>query len=105
MALDGIILHKECLDLKRRLRMRINRITQVSQNEIVFNVHTERKRTNLIISCHSLYNRIHITDKDYTGYDEPSGFIMLLRKHILNGIIEEIIQEDYDRYLILYIFL
>ena len=101
MALDGIILHKECLDLKRRLPMRINRITQVSQNEIVFNVHTERKRTNLIISCHSLYNRIHITDKDYTGYDEPSGFIMLLRKHILNGIIEEIIQEDYDRYLIL----
>lgn len=101
MALDGIILNKEYIDLKERLPIRINRISQVSQNEIVFNVHTERKRTNLIISCHSLYNRIHLTDHEYKGYDEPSGFIMLLRKHINNGIIEEIEQNNYDRYLVL----
>ena len=101
MALDGIILNKEYLDLKSRLPIRINRISQVSQNEIVFNVHTERKRTNLMISCHSLYNRIHLTDHDYKGYDEPSGFIMLLRKHINNGIIEDIEQYNYDRYLVL----
>lgn len=103
MALDGIILNKEKEDLVKKLPIRINRITQVSANEIVFNVHADRKRTNLIISCHSIYNRIHLTDKDYTGYDNPSGFIMLLRKCLQNGIIERIDQNAYDRYLILYI--
>ena len=99
MALDGIILSKEKEDLCRRLPIRINRITQVSDNELVFNVHANKERTNLIISCHSVYNRIHLTDKAYKGYDNPSGFVMLLRKTILNGIIEEIRQYDYDRYL------
>lgn len=103
MALDGIILSKEKEDLIKKLPIRINRITQVSANEIVFNVHAARKRTNLIISCHSVYNRIHLTGKEYIGYDNPSGFIMLLRKCLQNGIIEKIEQNGYDRYLILYI--
>lgn len=103
MALDGIILSKVNDELNSRLPIRINRITQVSQNEIVFNIHSNKQRNNLIISCHSVYNRIHLTNREYTGYDTPSGFIMLLRKHILNGIIYKIEQFDYDRYLVLHI--
>lgn len=100
MALDGLVLNKIVNNLNDCLPMRINRITQVSQNELVFNVHANSKRRNLFISCHSLYNRIHFTTKDYSSFDEPSGFIMLLRKHIQNGIIESITQHNYDRYLV-----
>ena len=103
MALDGIILYKVNEELNSRLPIRINRITQVSQNEIVFNIHSNKQRSNLIVSCHSLYNRIHLTNREYTGYDTPTGFIMLLRKHILNGVIHKIEQFDYDRYLVLHI--
>lgn len=100
MALDGIILSKIKDNLNNYLPIRINRITQVSMNEIVFNVHAKNERKNLLISCHSIYNRIHFTNNDYSSFDEPTGFIMLLRKHIQGGIIEEIIQNDYDRYLV-----
>ena len=100
MALDGIILSKIKDNLNNYLPIRINRITQVSMNEIVFNVHAKNERKNLLVSCHSIYNRIHFTNNDYSSFDEPTGFIMLLRKHIQGGIIEEIIQNDYDRYLV-----
>lgn len=101
MALDGIILSKICEDLKNYLPMRINKIIGVSDNEIVFNVLAKSKRTNLIISCHSLYNRICLSDRTYNTYNNPSGFIMLMRKHINGGIIYNIEQLSLDRLLIL----
>lgn len=101
MALDGIILHKIHQDLIEKLPMRINRIAEVSSNEIVFNIHSQKKRTNLVISCHSVYNRICFSNQSYNSFETPSGFIMLLRKHLSNGIIYEISQGDFDRYLIL----
>ncbi len=99
MALDGIVLSKIKDDLVAHLPMRINRITQISANEVLFNVLANFKRTNLLISCHSVYNRLHFTKREYQAISEPNGFIMLLRKHLLNGIIETIEQFEYDRYL------
>ncbi len=103
MAIDGIILSKEKDHLVASLPMRINRITQISSDDIVLNVHAERKRKDLLISTHSLYNRIHFTNKNYDANGEPNAFVMGLRKYISNGIIERIDQNDYDRYLIFYI--
>lgn len=101
MALDGIILSKIKEDMITRLPMRINKIIAVSDNEIIFNVLSNKKRTNLIISCHSIYNRICFSSNNYNTYDNPSGFIMLLRKHIGDGIIYDIKQVNLDRLLIL----
>lgn len=101
MALDGIILNKIKDSLKSQLPMRINRIINVSDNEIVFNVHANFKRTNLVMSAHSIYNRICLSDRNYNTYDNPSGFVMLLRKYIAGGIIYDIKQVDLDRLLIL----
>lgn len=99
MALDGIILSKIREELVTSLPIRINKIQEVSANEFVFNVHGNNTRKNLIISTHSVYNRIHFTDKDYKLVDTPSSFVMALRKRIINGIIYEINQVNYDRYL------
>ena len=103
MAIDGIILYKVKEDLDTHLPIRINRISQTSKTEIVFNVHTNSTRKNLIISLHSNYNHICLSNRNVTTYNDASTFVMVLRKHILNGIIYKIEQNYYDRYLLLHI--
>lgn len=103
MALDGITLYKVKEDLDRYLPIRINRISQSSKTEIVFNVHANSIRTNLVMSFHSNYNHICLSDRTYTTYSDPSTFVMVLRKYILNGIIYKIEQFNYDRYLLMHI--
>ena len=103
MALDGIILSKVKKDLDNYLPIRINRISETSKTEIVFNVHAKQTRTNLVMSLHSNYNHICLSDRNYTTYNDASTFAMVLRKYILNGIIYQIDQFDYDRYLLMHI--
>ena len=62
MALDGIIINKIKEDLEVYLPIRINRISQTSATEIVFNVHADNVRTNLVISLHSNYNHICLSN-------------------------------------------
>lgn len=103
MALDGIILGKVAMLLRAALPIRINRIADVSKTELVFNVHANSLRSNLVISLHSLYNHIAFSNRNYATYNDASTFTMVLRKHLLNGIIYQIDQHDYDRYLIMHI--
>lgn len=103
MALDGITLYKVKEDLQKYLPIRINRISETSKTQIVFNVHADRVRTNLVMSFHSNYNHICLSDRNYTTFNDPSTFIMVLRKHILNGIIYKIEQYGYDRYLLMHV--
>ena len=103
MALDGITLSKVKEDLDQHLPIRINRISQTSPTEIVFNIHTNNVRTNLVMSFHSNYNHICLSDRNYTTYNDPSTFVMVLRKHIINGVIYNIEQFDYDRYLLMHV--
>ncbi|MBP5280237.1 MAG: NFACT family protein, partial [Erysipelotrichaceae bacterium] len=103
MALDGITLYKVKEDLEKYLPIRINRISETSKTEVVFNVHANGIRTNLVMSFHSNYNHICLSDKNYTTFSDPSTFIMVLRKYILNGIIYQIDQFDHDRYLLMHI--
>jgi len=103
MALDGITLYKVKEDLDKYLPIRINRIAETSKTQIVFNVHANRIRENLVMSFHSNYNHIRLSDRNYNTYNDPSTFIMVLRKYILNGIIHKIEQFDFDRYLLMHI--
>ena len=103
MALDGITLYKVKEDFDKYLPIRINRIAETSKTQIVFNVHANRIRENLVMSFHSNYNHIRLSDRNYNTYNDPSTFIMVLRKYILNGIIHKIEQFDFDRYLLMHI--
>lgn len=100
MALDGIILSKIKDDFITKLPIRINKISQINQTDLIFNVHCLNKRTNILISCHSLYNRIHFTNNNYDSLENVNNFVLTLRKRLTNSIIYDIIQNDYDRYLI-----
>ena len=101
--MDGIVLSKVKENLDEHLPIRINKISQSSDTEIVFNVHAENIRTNLVISLHSNDNHISLSNKSYTDFKEPSTFVMVLRKYLINGIITDIEQFEYDRYLLLHV--
>lgn len=103
MALDGIMLSKVKEDFEKYLPIRINRIMQTSKTEIVFNVHANQLRSNLVLNFHSNYNHICFSDRSFSTYNEPSVFVMVLRKYLINGVIDSIEQFDYDRYLLMHI--
>jgi predicted ribosome quality control (RQC) complex YloA/Tae2 family protein len=103
MALDGIILSKVRKDLENYLPIRINKIAESSKTEIVFNVHAGNVRTNLVMSFHSNYNHLCLSDRKYATFNDPSTFIMVLRKYLTNGFIFQIDQMKYDRFLLMHI--
>ena len=103
MAIDGIILNKVKNDLIKHLPIRINKISQSSASELVFNVHAHNSRTNLVISLHPSNSHICFSDKNYSDYLDPSTFVMVLRKYLINGIIISVEQIELDRYLIFHI--
>ena len=97
MALDGIVLNKIVDNLDKQTPIRINKIYSLGKNELIFNVRTGNKSARLLISGDSNQNRIHFTDRSYMHDNEPTNFVMLLRKHLLNGQIIKIEQYNYDR--------
>ena len=101
--MDGITLYKVREDLERHLPIRINRISETGKTQIVFNVHAGEIRTNLVMSFHSNYNHLCLSQRSFSSYSDPSTFIMVLRKYLLNGIIWKIEQNDYDRYLLMHV--
>lgn len=99
MAFDGIFLKQITSQLQDYIPCKINRIHQVSDTELLFQLRHERTKYQLLISAHSLYNRINITNLNYPTPEIPSNFIMLLRKYLEGGLLVNITQGGLDRYL------
>ncbi len=99
MALDGLLLYKIQQELQTLLPAKINKIYMISSTELFFQLRCKEGKKNLLISCHSIYNRINITDRNYPTPEEPTNFVMFLRKHLDGATIFSISQKDYDRYL------
>ncbi len=100
MALDGIILHKALEEIAGILPCRIQKIYQVSANEILFQLHGQGTKHRLLISCHSQYNRILLTKRSYPTPAEPSGFVMLLRKYMEGSVFLSVEQKGLDRWCV-----
>ena len=98
MALDGIILHQILKEMKDAFPLRIQKISAVSNTEVLFHTHGAQGRRQLLISCHSVYNRILFTKRSYPSPPEPGNFIMVLRKYLEGAYMEEIEQEIPDRW-------
>ena len=100
MALDGILLHKILPGIQEVLPARIQKIYQISSNEILFQLHGNKSKHQLLISCHSQYNRMLITKRNYPTPSEPGNFVMVLRKYLEGGIIVDLKQQDLDRWCV-----
>lgn len=99
MALDGIVLQAITKQLQELLPAKINKIQQLSDTELLFQLRTKNGNKKLLLSFHSVYNRINITNQSYTTLDAPQGFVMLLRKQLDGGMIRSLQQIGLDRIL------
>ena len=63
MALDGIVLQAITKQLQELLPAKINKIQQLSDTELLFQLRTKNVNKKLLLSLHSLYNRINITNQ------------------------------------------
>lgn len=101
MSYDGIVTRKIVNELKATLLGgKIQKITQPSKNDIVFNVYSMGKAYKLLLSANNNEARIHLTNKKYENPDVPPNFTMVLRKHINQGKIVDITQRGLDRVVI-----
>ncbi|MFO3664828.1 NFACT family protein [Anaerococcus sp. ENR0831] len=101
MTYDGIVTRKIVNELnKKLLGGKIQKITQPSKNDIVFNVYSMGTSYKLLLSANNNEARINLTNKKFENPDVPPNFTMVLRKHINQGKIIDISQKGLDRVVI-----
>lgn len=98
MAFDGIVTRAITTELSKELTSaRILKIYQPTETELVFQIRNNRENKQLLLSAHSNYARIHLTNIKHKNPAEPPMFCMVLRKHLIGSFIEEIVQYKNER--------
>ena len=101
MSYDGIVTRKITNELKEKLLGgKIQKISQPSKNDIVFNIYSMGNSYKLLLSANNNEARVNITNIKYENPDVPPNFCMILRKHINQGKIVDINQKGLDRVII-----
>lgn len=102
MAFDGIMTNAVALELKQNLiGGKINKIYQPEKDELIIYIRNKGNNYKLLISSASNNPRIHLTYSSKQNPSEPPMFCMLLRKHLIGGIILNIEQLDLDRIILI----
>ncbi|MBF0713507.1 NFACT family protein [Gemella sp. GH3] len=97
MAFDGFFTRKIITELNNELSYgRINKINNISNNEIIFTIRKNTKK-KLLISINPQKSRIHLTNNKYENPKYPSNFCTVLRKYLTNGYIINFSQTNNDR--------
>ncbi|MDR2156154.1 MAG: NFACT RNA binding domain-containing protein [Clostridiales Family XIII bacterium] len=102
MPFDNFVTGAVAKELDRILSGgKIERIHQPERDELILHINTyangEHHRHNLLISSNSNRPLIYISVVRSGNPQNPPGFCMLLRKHLLNGRIAKIAQVDDER--------
>jgi predicted ribosome quality control (RQC) complex YloA/Tae2 family protein len=75
----------------------INRVSQVSKDEITLIVYNNFHTQKLIISANASFSRVCLSAREKDPLPIPPAFCMLLRKHLLGGEILSIKQWEFER--------
>ncbi|HWQ79751.1 MAG TPA: NFACT RNA binding domain-containing protein [Anaerovoracaceae bacterium] len=98
MSFDGMVTGSVVRQLNQVLTGgKIEKIYQPEADEIILNIHSLRENHKLYISSNSSHARIHLIREAASNPLNPSGFCMLLRKHLQGGRITSVIQKDSER--------
>ncbi len=98
MALDGIVTKNIIKELNTTiLGGKIDKIYQPEKDEIIINIYNKGNTYKLLVSANSSNPRIHLTRYSKQNPATPPMFCMLLRKHLVGGIIQNIEQFQIDR--------
>lgn len=97
MAFDGLFTKAMTNELQSLVGGRITKIHQPNEGELIFTIRANRKNSKLLISIHSSYARIHMTNESVTNPKEPPMFCTIARKQLEGGHIAAIEQKGNDR--------
>lgn len=104
MSFDGLVTKSITYEIKKLLLGgKIQKISQPSKNDIIFNIYSVGKSYKLLISANNNEARVHITNKKYENPISPPNFCMVLRKHLNQSKIVDIDQYKVDRVIIFHI--
>lgn len=78
---------------------RIQKINQPFEQELVLQVRSNRKSHKLLLSAHSVFGRVQLTETTFENPAVPNTFIMVMRKYLQGAVIEAIQQVENDRIL------
>lgn len=76
---------------------KINRITQPSNDELVFTVYTGKTTKKLLLDVNPSAPRISVIEKEKPSPLTAPNFCMLMRKHLLNATIDCVSLVGFDR--------
>lgn len=100
MSFDGFFLHHMTEELRRELLGgRIQKINQPFEQELVLQIRNNRKSHKLLLSAHSVFGRVQLTETTFENPAVPNTFIMVMRKYLQGAVIEAIQQVENDRIL------
>ncbi|KAB8138861.1 fibronectin/fibrinogen-binding protein [Gracilibacillus oryzae] len=100
MVFDGIVTRAVAHELNTNLSSgRIIKIYQPTDSELLFTVRQYGENKQLLISAHSSYARIHLTNDRYENPTEPTMFCMMLRKYLNGSFIKSVQQLENERIL------
>ncbi|RSI10104.1 Rqc2 family fibronectin-binding protein FbpA [Streptococcus sanguinis] len=100
MSFDGFFLHHMTEELRRELLGgRIQKINQPFEQELVLQIRSNRQSHKLLLSAHSVFGRVQLTDITFENPAVPNTFVMVMRKYLQGAVIEAIQQVENDRIL------
>lgn len=98
MSMDGRFIRKLAEEMNGNLANgRINKLYQLSRTDFLFLVHRDGVLSQWFLSLSLQNPRMHLSWKTYDKPAAPTGFCMLLRKHLEGGVIKEIGVLNEDR--------
>ncbi|MFA5467390.1 MAG: NFACT family protein, partial [Candidatus Izemoplasmatales bacterium] len=98
MSLDGRFIHFLCAELSGDLAGgRIQKVYQLSRTDFLLVIRNDRITNQLYLSLSTTYPRLYLTKLHYDKPETPSGFCMLLRKHLEGSLVESITALAGDR--------
>ena len=98
MAFDGLVTRGVVNSLKDKILYgKVDKIYQPEKSELVFQIHTDKGRFKLYISCDTGHPGLFLTEESFQNPETPSGFCMLLRKHLQGSRIIDIKQIEWER--------
>lgn len=98
MPFDGSMVLALKIELEKEiLNHRIDKIHQPEVDEIIMATRGQGKNKKILLSAHSKYPRIHLTNLPKLNPATPPMFCMLLRKHLVGNRIVGVYQPSLER--------
>lgn len=102
MPFDGLTIQRLVVELNQELQgQRIEKIYQPEREEIHLVIRRKKNSARLVISVHSRWGRLYLSQEKAENPQRPSSFCMLLRKHLEGGKIIGLEQSQLDRIILI----